>query len=170
MGGLRAYPTPLDTLHHTPMEMMSPILPFRLEVASSMSDLATSVAETALATLLASASAATTATNSHETFNAITTRYAKISFKSMGVFQGVAMDALKYHPGPPCPTLLHPAGRSPLKRPNGRFRGGLPAGQAACNRLLPFWTPHDVGLCFSVSVCLSRSRTASLKNHCRMKI
>jgi hypothetical protein len=26
----------------------------------------------------------------------------------MGVWQGVAMDFLKFHPGPPCPTLLLP--------------------------------------------------------------
>jgi hypothetical protein len=26
------------------------------------------------------------------------------------VWQGVAMDSLKYHQGPPCPTLLRPAG------------------------------------------------------------
>jgi hypothetical protein len=24
----------------------------------------------------------------------------------VGVWQGVAMDSLKFHPGPPCPTLL----------------------------------------------------------------
>jgi hypothetical protein len=26
----------------------------------------------------------------------------------MGVWKGVAMDCLKFHPGPPCPTLLRP--------------------------------------------------------------
>jgi hypothetical protein len=28
----------------------------------------------------------------------------------MGVWQRVAMDSLKFHPGLPCPTLLRPAG------------------------------------------------------------
>jgi hypothetical protein len=27
---------------------------------------------------------------------------------TMGVWQGVAMDSLKYYSGPPCPTLLRP--------------------------------------------------------------
>jgi hypothetical protein len=31
----------------------------------------------------------------------------------MGVWQGVAMDSLKLHPGPPCPTLLRPAASQP---------------------------------------------------------
>jgi hypothetical protein len=34
---------------------------------------------------------------------------------SMGVWQGVAMDSLKFHLGLPCPTFLHPAGRLSLK-------------------------------------------------------
>jgi hypothetical protein len=34
----------------------------------------------------------------------------------MGVWQGVTMDSLKFHLGPPCLTLLCPAGRPPLKR------------------------------------------------------
>jgi hypothetical protein len=33
------------------------------------------------------------------------------------------MDSLKYHPGPPCPTLLRPTGEPSLKWPYGRFRG-----------------------------------------------
>jgi hypothetical protein len=37
----------------------------------------------------------------------------------MGLWQGVTMDSLKFHPGPPCPTLLRPAGGPPLKRPCG---------------------------------------------------
>jgi hypothetical protein len=36
----------------------------------------------------------------------------------MGVWQGVAMDSVKFHSGPPCLTLLRPAGRPPLKRPS----------------------------------------------------
>jgi hypothetical protein len=35
----------------------------------------------------------------------------------MGVWQGVAMDSLKFHRRPPCYTFLHPAGRLPLKWP-----------------------------------------------------
>jgi hypothetical protein len=35
---------------------------------------------------------------------------------SMGVWQGVAMDSLKFHPGPPCPTLLLPS-FTPLDTP-----------------------------------------------------
>jgi hypothetical protein len=66
--------------------------------------------------------------------------------RTRGVWQGVAMDSLKFHPSPPCPTLLSPAGGPPLKRPYGRFRAGPTAGQAACSSLLPFWTPHAVRL------------------------
>jgi hypothetical protein len=40
---------------------------------------------------------------------------------------------LKVSPGPAMPN-----------RPNGRFRGGPPAGQAACGRLLPLWTPMTI--------------------------
>jgi hypothetical protein len=36
---------------------------------------------------------------------------------------------------PLCPYALMPL-----------FRGGPPAGQAACSRLLPLWTPHAVNL------------------------
>jgi hypothetical protein len=35
------------------------------------------------------------------------------SILPMGVWQGLAMDFLKLHPGSPCPTLLLPAGRRP---------------------------------------------------------
>jgi hypothetical protein len=48
------------------------------------------------------------------------------------------MDSLKFHPGLPCPIFLHPV-------------DGLPAGQAACGRLLPFWTPHAIRLWNSFS-------------------
>jgi hypothetical protein len=34
-----------------------------------------------------------------------------------GVWQGVAMDYPEFHPGSPCPTLLRPEGKPPLKRP-----------------------------------------------------
>jgi hypothetical protein len=45
----------------------------------------------------------------------------------MGLWQEVPMDSLKFQLGPPCPTLLCPAGRPLLKRPYGHFRGGWPA-------------------------------------------
>jgi hypothetical protein len=64
----------------------------------------------------------------------------------MGVWQGVAMDSLKFHPGPPWPTLLRSAGGPPLKRHHGHLSGGPPAGRLACGCLLPFWTPHAVRL------------------------
>jgi hypothetical protein len=35
---------------------------------------------------------------------------------SMGVWQGVAMDSLKFHSGLPCHILVRPAGGPPLKR------------------------------------------------------
>jgi hypothetical protein len=38
----------------------------------------------------------------------------------MGVWQGVAMDSLKLHRGPPCPTLLRPVSGPPLKWQGGR--------------------------------------------------
>jgi hypothetical protein len=50
----------------------------------------------------------------------------------MGVWQGVAMDSLDFHPCPPCLTLLRPAGGPPLKQPYNRFRGAdvfFPFGQ-----------------------------------------
>jgi hypothetical protein len=46
----------------------------------------------------------------------------------LGIWQGVAMNSLKFFPGPPCLTILRPAGGPTLKRPYGCFRGGLPAG------------------------------------------
>jgi hypothetical protein len=49
----------------------------------------------------------------------------------MGVWQGVAMDSLKFHMGLPCPTLLRPVGKPTLKQPYSRFWGGLPTGQTA---------------------------------------
>jgi hypothetical protein len=49
--------------------------------------------------------------------------------------------------GPPCLTLLRPAGRPPLKQPYGGFRGGPPTGRAAYGHLLPLGTPYPVRLC-----------------------
>jgi hypothetical protein len=53
----------------------------------------------------------------------------QILIPTMGVWQGVAMDSLKVHPGPPCPTLLCPAGGPPLTSVSGLARplGGRPA-------------------------------------------
>jgi hypothetical protein len=50
----------------------------------------------------------------------------RIDYKSidMGVWHGVAMDSLKFHPSLPCPTLLRPAGGPPLKW-QARRAGGL---------------------------------------------
>jgi hypothetical protein len=55
-------------------------------------------------------------------------------------------DSLKFHPGLLCPSLLHPAGWPTPKQPDGRFGGGLLAGQVACGCLRPFWTLHAVRL------------------------
>jgi hypothetical protein len=64
--------------------------------------------------------------------------------RRIGVWPGVTMDSLKFHL---CPTLLCPAGKAPLQRHYGHFRGSLPVGWAASGRLLPIWTPHAVHLC-----------------------
>jgi hypothetical protein len=45
----------------------------------------------------------------------------------MGVWQGVAMDSLKFHLGRPCLTLLCPTGRLPLKRLYGKAGGLQPS-------------------------------------------
>jgi hypothetical protein len=68
---------------------------------------------------------------------------------SVGVWQRVAIDSLKFHLGLPCPSLLRPVGGPPLKRPCSSFWGGPPAERAACGRLLLFWTPHVVRLSVS---------------------
>jgi hypothetical protein len=79
--------------------------------------------------------------------------------RSMSVWQGVTMDSLNFNPSLPSPTLLRPAGGPPLKRHYGRFGGG-PKGQAACSRLLPFWTPHAVDRCRSRAVMSTDTSTA----------
>jgi hypothetical protein len=56
----------------------------------------------------------------------------------MGVWQGVALDSLKFHPGPPYPTLLRSAGGPPLKWPSGH--------------LLHLWTLHAACLWLLISV------------------
>jgi hypothetical protein len=83
------------------------------------------------------------------------------SFIHMGVWQGVGMDfldSLKFHPRPLSPTLLRPAGGPPLKRPYGCFLGGPPTGPAACDCLLPLWTPLAVRLCIHSVVSWSLTR------------
>jgi hypothetical protein len=45
-----------------------------------------------------------------------------LTFPSMGVWQGVTMESLKFHPGLPCPTLLRPVDGPHLKRPYSHFR------------------------------------------------
>jgi hypothetical protein len=63
------------------------------------------------------------------------------AIQSEGVERGAARDELMFHPGPPCSTLVRPAGRPP------RFRGGPPTERATFGRFLPLWTPHTVRLC-----------------------
>jgi hypothetical protein len=46
-------------------------------------------------------------------------------------------------------------GGPPLKRPYACFRGDLPAGWAACGRLLPPWTTHAVRLLSLSTDCLA---------------
>jgi hypothetical protein len=74
------------------------------------------------------------------------------------VWQGVTMDFLKFHPGPPCFTVICLAGGLPGV--------GLPAGWVACGCLLPFWTPHAVRLCIS----LQRSLTEFAILHLSLQI
>jgi YD repeat-containing protein len=57
----------------------------------------------------------------------------RVTILRMGVWQGEAMDSLKYRHGPPCPTLLRPAGKLPLKRP--------PAGRLLAAVFYPFGHP-----------------------------
>jgi hypothetical protein len=61
--------------------------------------------------------------------------------KTKGVCQGVAMASIKYHSGPPCPTLLCLAGGLPLKRPYGLFRVALPQGGRPATVFYPFGHP-----------------------------
>jgi hypothetical protein len=75
---------------------------------------------------------------------------------SIGVRQGVAMDSLNLHPGPPCPTLLCPAGGPPLKRLYAQFS----------NRLLSLWTPHIVRLWWECSPLFFQLRLSLLFFSC----
>jgi hypothetical protein len=83
-------------------------------------------------------------THTYKTCLTILIFYPTSSFcvKSMGVWQGVAMDSLKFHLGLPCPTLLRPVGRPPLKQSYHHCRDGLFAGWVACGCPLTFFTPR----------------------------
>jgi hypothetical protein len=66
----------------------------------------------------------------------------------MGVWQGVGMDSIKFHPGLLCPNLLLPAGRPagkpPLKRLYGlmAFSGvALPQGRQPATVFYPLGHP-----------------------------
>jgi hypothetical protein len=64
-----------------------------------------------------------------------------------GIFQGVSMNFLKYHSGPPCHTTLYLKGGHPLNLQ-------LPARQAACGRLTtPLDTPCRMLLFWHVTSC-----------------
>jgi hypothetical protein len=54
----------------------------------------------------------------------------------------------KVSPRPARLNPFTPLGGPHLKRPHNHFRGGPPAGQAACGHLLPIWTPQAVSLWF----------------------
>jgi hypothetical protein len=61
--------------------------------------------------------------------NDVTThKVTLLIFPPMGVWQEVAMDSIKFHPGLLCPTLLRPEGGPLLKRTKSCFSGGLPSG------------------------------------------
>jgi hypothetical protein len=85
---------------------------------------------------------------------------------SLGVWQGMAIDSLKFQLGPPWPTLLCPAGGPPLKQPFSCFRGGSPTGWAACSPLQPFGTPHGVHQCLPASMPDALSELRSCTIHC----
>jgi hypothetical protein len=67
--------------------------------------------------------------------------FNRVCLASMGVWQGVAKDSLKYSPGLPCPTLLHPVSEPPLKRPYGHLRVVHPQGRRPAAVFYPFGHP-----------------------------
>lgn len=76
--------------------------------------------------------------------------------KTICVWQAVAMDPRKFHPGPPCLIFLCLVGGPPLKLPWGE----PPAVWATSSLLLSLGTPHAVCLCqrptqFNISNTLS---------------
>jgi hypothetical protein len=76
----------------------------------------------------------------------------------MGVWQGVAMDSLKFHLSLPCPTLLRSVGGPTLKWPYGHFMGGPPAAV-----FYPFGhpMPYAFGLAFGRKKAGSKKRFSS---------
>jgi hypothetical protein len=75
---------------------------------------------------------------------------------SISVWQGVTMDSVKFHPGPPCPTLLRPAGGPPQGWPACRV-GGLRQSYT------PLDTPRHAPMagCHAVSSCHFYVRTTN---------
>jgi hypothetical protein len=73
-------------------------------------------------------------------------RAAKVTTagNDMCVWQGVAMNSLKIHPGLLCPNLLCPVGGPPLTWFYSHFRDGSLAGQTACGH---FYTLLDTPRC-----------------------
>jgi hypothetical protein len=72
-------------------------------------------------------------------------RESKWNLRGIGVWQGVAMDSLKFHLGPRCPAFLRPAGGARLKRPFGRFRGGHLQSRRLASVFYPFGHPTPYG-------------------------
>jgi hypothetical protein len=61
------------------------------------------------------------------------------------------MVTLKFHPGPPLPTLLRPSGRPPLKWPHGSFWVAYPQDGRLAAVFYPFGhpTPMSVFIVFT---------------------
>jgi hypothetical protein len=65
----------------------------------------------------------------------------------------------KVSPRPPMPYPFKPCGRANLKTAfSWPFQDGPHAGQVACGRLLPFWTPHAYAYGFAGNPLESASR------------
>jgi hypothetical protein len=60
------------------------------------------------------------------------------------VREGLSTDSLKFHPAPPCPSLLRPAGRPPNQTALQPFGGGPPGGLRPSSS--PLDTPRRTGL------------------------
>jgi hypothetical protein len=67
-----------------------------------------------------------------------------MSLEIMGVWQGVAMGSLKFHPAPPYPILLLPAGGPPLNGLTAVLEVVRPQGERPAAVFYPFgdeeWT------------------------------
>ena len=81
----------------------------------------------------------------------------------MDVWQGVAIDSLRFCPVRLCLTLLRPLGGPPLKRLYNRFRSGPAIWRAACGRLLPprHPTPYASGSHRRLRASASRAAKAA---------